>query len=295
MELTLNSTPAETGMGPFHSVRSLIPERTPVGIGSGHCHKKIKWESKMLVILMKTLTGGGGSEKDHCWFGHDRFSQHLGFLFAVTSGPAAPTLVAVPAPAEVQFATAQGDVESHWKKNWPAETILEIKSAGEGTSSLKVINNLGKVPCYSVPAKVRVKRTNGSVATFSVWAIYKKPAQRWIFEDIATGNVQQEKASGQDEPPFVEAEAAITKGWVDKFSSQGDTDTKILKIHSNPVFKAYGKGFSYTCQIDLEYATGRTRYQCQGQEVDLVKENAAAPWTFRAVKNMGGCQGQRPK
>ena len=213
---------------------------------------------------------------------------------AVSSGPVAPMLVAVPAPAEVQFTTAKRDIESYWKRNWSAETIIEIKSAGEGTSSLKIINRR-KVPYYSVPAKVRVKRANGSVATFSVSVIYKKPAERWIFEDVATGNVQQEKASGQDAPPFAEAEAAITKGWGEKFSSQGDTDIKILKIHPNPAFKAYGKSFWYIYRIDLEYTMGRTRYQCQGQEVDLVKENADAPWAFRAVKNMGGCRGRNVK
>lgn len=35
---------------------------------------------------------------------------------------------------------------------------------------------------------------------------------------------------------------------------------------------------------------GKTPYQCQGQEVDLAKENASAPWTFKAMKNTAVCQ-----
>ncbi len=206
-----------------------------------------------------------------------------------------PTVVpalhgAVPA-AEVSFAVAKQDLEAHWKKSYPTETILEISSGGAGISSEKIIN-LKKVPYYSVPAKVRVKRADGSVASFSVSVIYKKPAARWIFEDVATGNVQQEKASGQDAPPFAEAEAMITQGWMGKFSQEGDTDIKILKVHPNPSFKAYGQRFWYRYRIDLEYTSGNAHYTCQGQEVDLVKENAGAPWVFKALKNTGVCQGR---
>lgn len=199
--------------------------------------------------------------------------------------------VAAAAAAAVPFSTAKKDIESYWKKNYSRETILEIKPAGEGTSSVKIVN-LKKIPYYSVPAQVRIRRADGSVANFSVSAIYKKPGAAWIFEDVATGNVQQEKAGGQDAPPLAEAEALIGKGWTEKFSQEGDTDIKILKVHPNPTFKAYGQRFWYRYRIDLEYTMGRTHYQCKGQEVDLVKENTGAPWTFKALKNTSLCQGQ---
>lgn len=198
--------------------------------------------------------------------------------------------VVVPAAAQVPFAVAKKDIEAYWKKSWPKEAILEVNAAGAGISSMKIIN-LKKVPYYSVPARVRVKRADGSVAAFSVSAIYKKPAATWIFEDVATGNVQQEKAGGQEPPPLAEAEELIRKGWTEKFSAEGDTGITIQKVHPNPSFKAYGQRFWYRYKIDLQYTMGRTRYQCQGQEVDLVKENASAPWTFKAMKNTGVCQG----
>lgn len=201
------------------------------------------------------------------------------------------SLVAVSAAAQVEFAVAKKDIESYWKKNYSTETILEIKPAGKGTSSVKVIN-LRKVPYYSVPTKVRVKRADASVATFSISVIYKKPAAKWIFEDIGTGTVEQEKATGQEPPPFAEAEALIRKGWVDKFSQEGDTDITIHKVHPNPAFKAYGQRFWYRYRIDVDYTSGNTRYECRGQEVDLVKENADAPWVFKALKDTGLCQGR---
>ncbi len=198
--------------------------------------------------------------------------------------------LAVPAATQVTFAVAKKDIESHWKKSYPKETILEVNAAGAGISSVKIIN-LKKVPYHSVPARVRVKRADGSVAAFSVSAIYKKPGATWIFEDVSTGNVTQEKAGGQEPPPFAEAEELIRKGWTEKFSAEGDTDITIHKVHPNPSFKAYGQRFWYRYKIDLQYTMGRTRYQCQGQEVDLVKENASAAWTFKAMKNTGVCQG----
>ena len=215
---------------------------------------------------------------------------------AAHPGAVVPTLLAFAAAPQVAFTVAKKDIESYWKKNYSKETILEINPAGAGTASEKIIN-LKKVPYYSVPARVKVKRTDGSVATFSVSSIYKKPADNWIFEDVATGNVQQEKASAQDAPPFVEAEALIAKGWVDKFSQEGDSGIKILKVHPGPAFKAYGQRFWYRYRIDVEYNSGNTRYQCQGQEADLVKENAGAPWAFKALKNSpsGACQGRNLK
>lgn len=198
------------------------------------------------------------------------------------------------AVAEVPFMLAKKDIETYWKKNYSTETILEINSAGDGTRSVKIIN-LKKVPYYSVPAKVKVKRADGSVVSFSVSVIYKKSAAKWIFEDVGTGNVQQQKASGQDAPPTAEAEAMIAKGWADKFSPEGDTAIKVLKVYPSPAFKAYGQRFWYRYRIDLEYTSGNSRYHCQGQEVDLVKENAAAPWSFKALKNAGVCQGQALK
>jgi len=207
-------------------------------------------------------------------------------------------LFAAAPPVEVTFAVAKQDIQSWWKKSWPAETILEINAAGEGTSSVKVIN-LRKVPYYSVPAKVKVKRANGTVANFSISVIYKKPAEKWIFEDVATGNVQQEKASGQEPPPFAEAEAMIRKGWMDKFTQEGHKEINILKVHPNPAFKAYGKRFWFTYRIDVDYnaAYGNTRYECKGQEVELKKENAEAPWVFGALLGnpSGACQGRNLK
>ena len=189
---------------------------------------------------------------------------------------------------------AKKDIESYWKKSWSAETLVEVNAAGAGISSVKIIN-LKKVPYYSVPARVRVKRADGSVATFSVSTIYKKPGATWIFEDVATGNVQQEKASGQEPPPFAEAEDLIRKGWTQKFTQEGDTEIAIHKVHPNPKFKAYGQRFWYTYRIDVDYRSYNTRYQCQGQEVDLVKENASAPWGFNARKDSNNCQGQNLK
>lgn len=205
---------------------------------------------------------------------------------------AGPAPLAAAPPVEVPFTVAKKDIESWWKKAWSTETILEISPAGEGISSVKIVN-LRKVPYYSAPARVKVKRANGTVATFSVSAIYKKPAEKWIFENVATGNVQEEKAAGQDPPPFAEAEAMITKGWVDKFSPQGDTDIKILKVHPNPKFKAYGKRFWFIYLVDLEYTSAASRdlrKHCKGQEVDLVKENADAPWVFGAFQNTNVCE-----
>ncbi len=209
-----------------------------------------------------------------------------------------PALFAAAPPVEVTFAVAKQDIQSWWKKSWPAETILEINSAGEGTSSVKVIN-LRKVPYCSVPAKVKVKRANGTVATFSVSAIYKKPAEKWIFENVGTGNVEEEKAAGQDPPPFAEAEAMIRKGWMDKFTQEGHKEINILKVHPNPAYKAYGKRFWYIYRIDVDYnaAYGKTRYECKGQEVELKKENAEAPWVFGALLGnpSGACQGRNLK
>ena len=65
------------------------------------------------------------------------------------------------AAAQVPFAVAKKDIESYWKKSWSAETLLEVNAAGAGISSVKIIN-LRKVPYYSVPARVRVKRADGS-------------------------------------------------------------------------------------------------------------------------------------
>jgi len=199
-------------------------------------------------------------------------------------------LCASPLAAQVTFVTAKKDIEAHWKKSYPTETILAVTSGGAGRASEKIVN-LRRIPYYSVPAKVRVKRADASVANFSVSAIYKKPGSTWIFEDVGTGAVEQEKAGGQEPPSFAEAEALIRKGWTEKFSAEGDTDITIHKIHPNPSFKAYGQRFWYRYKIDLQYTMGRTRYQCQGQEVDLVKENASAAWTFKAMKNTGVCQG----
>ncbi len=196
--------------------------------------------------------------------------------------------------AQVTFATAKKDLESHWKKNYPTETILAVTSGGSGRSSEKIVN-LKKVPYYSVPAKVRVKRADGSVANFSVSAIYKKPGAAWIFEDVGVGAVEQEKAAGQEPPPFEEAEAMIRKGWVEKFSAQGDTEIEIHKVYPNPKFKASGQRLIYTYRIDVDYRSYNTRYQCRGQYAELVKADASAPWTFQALKNYGDgepCKGQ---
>ena len=200
-------------------------------------------------------------------------------------------LCAFPLAAQVTFVTAKKDIEVHWKKSYPTETILAITSGGAGRASEKIIN-LKRVPYYSVPAKVRVKRADGSVANFSASAIYAKPGARWIFEDVGVGNVQQEKTSGQEPPPFAEAEDLIRKGWLDKFSAEGDTEIAIHEVHPNPTFKASGQWYSYRYRIDLEYRSYNTHYQCQGQKVDLVKENAAAPWTFKALKDTSVCQGR---
>lgn len=50
--------------------------------------------------------------------------------------------------------------------------------------------------------------------------------------------------------------------------------------------------FWYRYRIDLEHTMGATHYQCQGQEVDLVKENAGAQWTFKALKDTSVCKGK---
>ncbi|MGH6628562.1 MAG: hypothetical protein ACREB3_02395, partial [Burkholderiales bacterium] len=144
------------------------------------------------------------------------------------------------AAAQVPFAVARKDIESYWKKSWPAETLIELNAAGPGIASEKIIN-LKRVPYYSVPARAKVKRADGSVATFSVSAIYKKPGAAWVFENVATGNVQQEKTSGQEPPPFAEAEELIRTGWVDKFSAEGDIEITIHKVHPNPAFRASGQ------------------------------------------------------
>lgn len=202
--------------------------------------------------------------------------------------------VVVPAAAQVTFATAKKDIEAYWKKSWSKETILEVNAAGAGISSVKIIN-LKKVPYYSVPARVRVKRGDGSVAAFSVSAIYKKPGATWLFEDVATGNVQQEKAGGQEPPPFAEAEAMIRKGWMEKFSAEGQTEIAIHTVHPNPAFKAYGQRFWYTYRVDVDYRSYNTRYQCKRQEATLIKENAAAPWKFNAHIDSNNCEGQNLK
>lgn len=205
-------------------------------------------------------------------------------------------ILTLSAAAQVPFAVAKKDIESYWKKSWPAETILEVNAAGPGIASEKIVN-LKKVPYYSVPARVKVKRADGSVAAFSVSAIYKKPGATWVFENVATGDVQQEKASGQEPPPFAEAEDLIRKGWLDKFSAEGDTEITIHRVHPNPKFKAYRQRFWYTYQVDVDFRSYNTRYQCQGQEAILTKENADAPWKFSAMKNYpsGVCQGQNLK
>jgi len=198
------------------------------------------------------------------------------------------------AAAQVPFAVAKKDIESYWKKSWPAETLLELTAAGAGIASEKIIN-LRKVPYYSVPARAKVKRADGSVATFSVSAVYKKPGAAWLFENVATGNVQQEKTTGQDAPSPSEAEALITKGWTNKFSQEGDTDIQIHKVHPAPAFKAYGQRYWYTYRIDVDYTSSNARYECKGQKADLVKENASAPWTFKALKDSSVCQGRNLK
>jgi hypothetical protein len=193
--------------------------------------------------------------------------------------------------AQVPFAVAKKDIESYWKKSWPAEALLELNAAGPGIASEKIIN-LKKVPYYSVPARAKVKRADGSVATFSVSAIYKRPGTSWVFENVATGNVQQEKTTGQDAPSPAEAETLIKKGWTDRFTQEGDTDITIHKVHPGPAFKAYGQRYWYTYKIDVDYTSGNARYECKGQKVDLVKENSAAPWTFKAMKDTSTCQGR---
>ncbi len=193
--------------------------------------------------------------------------------------------------AQILFATAKKDIQVHWKKSYPAETILAITSGGAGRSSEKIVN-LRKIPYYSVPAIVRVKRADGSVANFSVSAIYKKPGATWIFEDVGTGAVEQEKASGQAPPPFAEAEALIRKGWVEKFTGHGHTEIAIHTIHPNPAFKGYGQRFWYTYRVDVDFRSGNTRYQCKGQEARLTKENAEAPWVFDAYVDGNKCEGQ---
>ncbi len=213
---------------------------------------------------------------------------------AVLAAWAVVCLWAVLAPAQVTFATAEKDIAAHWKKNFPTETVLSITSRGAGVSSVKVIN-LRKVPYYSVPAKVRVKRADASVANFSVSAIYAKPGARWIFEDVGVGNVEQEKASGQDAPPFAEAEAMIRKGWMDTFSAQGQTEITVHTVHPNPTFKAYGQRVRYIYAVDVDYRSSNTRYQCKRHPAELVKENAAAPWQFQARGDISYCTGQNLK
>lgn len=195
------------------------------------------------------------------------------------------------AAAQVTFARAKQDIQSYWKKNWSTETILEVNAAGAGIASEKIIN-LKKVPYYSVPARVRVKRADGSVANFKVSAIYKKPGTAWVFEDVGTGAVEQEKATGQEPPPFEEAEGMIRKGWMDKFSAEGDTEITIHKVHPDPKFKAYGQRVWYTYKIDVDYRSSNARYQCKGQEARLVRQTADAPWMFEAMKDINVCQGQ---
>ncbi len=203
-------------------------------------------------------------------------------------------LAAVSATAQVAFTTAKTDIETYWKKSWPNETLLEVASAGAGIPSVRLVN-LKKVSYYSVPAKVRVERADGSVATFSVSAIYKKPVTAWIFDTVSTGNVQQEKVAGQEPPPFAEAEAIIRKGWNDKFSAEGDTLIVIHKVYPDPKFKAYAQRFWYIYRIDVDYRSAKTQYVCRGQEVNVGKSNADSPWLFSAMKNAALCQGQNLK
>lgn len=212
-------------------------------------------------------------------------------MVVVSAALAAVCLWALPSSAQVTFVTAKKDIEAHWKKSYPTETILAVTSGGAGRSSEKVVN-LKIVPYYSVPAKVRVKRADGSVANFSVSAIYKKPGARWIFEDVGTGAVEQEKAGGQEPPPFDEAEALVRNGWVEKFTGHGHSEIAIHTVHPNPAFKAYAQRFWYTYRVDVDYRSGNTRYQCKGQEARLVKENAAAPWKFDAYIDGNKCEGQ---
>ncbi len=215
-------------------------------------------------------------------------------VLAVSAAMAVVCLWAALAQAQVTFATAKKDLAAHWKKNYPTETVLAITARGAGVSSVKVIN-LRKVPYYSVPAKVRVKRGDSSVANFSVSAIYAKPGTRWIFEDVGVGNVEQEKAAGQDAPPFAEAEALIRKGWTDQFSAQGQTEITIHTVHLDPKFKAYGQRVRYIYAVDVDFRSGNTRYQCKRHPAELVKENAAAPWRFQALWDISYCTGQNLK
>ncbi|MCI0404056.1 MAG: hypothetical protein L0212_11120 [Acidobacteria bacterium] len=212
-------------------------------------------------------------------------------MVAVSAALAVPCLLVSLAAAQVPFEVAKKDLESHWKKSYPTETVLAVTSRGAGVSSVKIIN-LRKVPYYSVPAKVRVKRANGSVANFSVSAIYARPGARWIFEDVGVGNVEQEKASGQQPPPFDEAEALIRAGWVDQFTGHGHTEIAVHTVHPNPAFKAYGQRFWYTYLVEVNYRSGNTRYQCKRQEARLVKENPGAPWKFDAYIDGDKCEGQ---
>lgn len=203
-------------------------------------------------------------------------------------------LIVVSAVAQVSFTVAKTDIETYWKKSWPKETLLEVASAGAGIPSVRLVN-LKRVSYYSVPAKVRVKRADGSVANFSVSAIYQKPAVTWIFENVATGNVQQEKVAGQEPPPFAEAEAIIRKGWTDKFSAEGDTQIVIHKVYPDPKFKSYAQRFWYIYRIDVDYRSGNTQYQCRGQEANVGKSNPDSPWLFSGIKNAAVCQGQNLK
>lgn len=126
------------------------------------------------------------------------------------------------------WTTAESQIKSAWPKKYPGEKILKI-SANGAASSYEKMESTGqeriesdaeryeyfvKVSYCRVPARVSVKRSNGSESLYEVSAIFKQGATGYQFSDIAVGDSSEVAASGQEPPTKDEIKKLIAELWI---------------------------------------------------------------------------------
>ncbi len=123
--------------------------------------------------------------------------------------------------------TAETHLRTNWGKKYAGETVLKIVADGEPSTYEKMestgkekIGNDGnryeyfeKVIYCRVPAKVTVKRANGTQTVFDVSAIYKVKGKSFQFDNIGVSGNSEVAGEGQEAPSKDVIKKAIADQW----------------------------------------------------------------------------------
>lgn len=187
-------------------------------------------------------------------------------------------------------------IENHWKNAAPNETILNIEKKGElefteerGTTTTlwdwgwaATIKGREGSYCRQL-ALVTIERPNKTRARFEIAALYKLAGGRWVFAELAVGEV--EELPDADTPPFPsndEAAKIFTEAWT---KLRPDFEVDSIEVLRKPDFGRYKQNFSLGYKLAVTVtgtATGRSSWV--GKKVKCTPETYSSVLTWDAEK-----------